>query len=327
MNKRFLFCILGMILTLPAYADGASGSGGSAITTQTYVDNLLNTKQAKFTTTGTNKLMTYGASAGATPGSRDIVTALGTSTTATTVPETGPIVTGINSKQNAVNGTADYVMTGTGTAGTVGEKPVYSTTNNYDIALVEAATVNTAAATAANSELTCIDNDCLLWQINTSGPAGISTRIYLDPSINGISNCYRSLDGTTNSNGTKGQISCSNDTLSLIGATGSKSGRWGIVFSYGEITGMGVCSTQRTGSVATDAQQTILDNEFNSQSGTGNVTSSQSQCWCKMDGPAVSKWVRYGADSTCAKTCAGNCSYRARIGDQNIRQRMFNNLI
>ncbi len=225
---------------LPSYVPMSSDGDGSTITTQTYVDNKLATKQAKITTTGTNKLMTYGASTGATPGSRNIVSTLGTSTTATTVPEVGPIVTGLNGKQNTVNGTANFVMTGTGTAGTVGEKPVYSSTNNYDIALVEAQTVNTAATTAANSELSCIDNDCLLWQINTSGPAGISTRIYLDPSINGISNCYRSLDGTTNSNGTKGQISCSNDTLSLIGATGSKSGRWGIVFSYGEITGMGV---------------------------------------------------------------------------------------
>lgn len=303
---------------------GGSSSGNAVITTQTYVDNALNAKQAKITTTGTNKLMTYGASTGATPGSRDIVSTLGTSTTATTVPTVGPIVTGINTKQDAVNGRANYVITGTGTVGTVGEKPVYSATTNYANALVTAQTINAAVANAANSELTCVDNDCLLWQINTTTPSGLSTRIYLDTLINGTSSCYRRSDGQVDSDGT-----CNADTLSYLGASGNKSGKWGVVFPYGDVSGISVCSTisaSTLGTVATNVQSATLDNQYAQHN---EAISGYQYCWCKMENPTVSgsPWV-FVYNTLQAANCPGTCAILCSNDVQNkstFRMAVFGN--
>ncbi|MBO7656835.1 MAG: hypothetical protein J6S80_03850 [Alphaproteobacteria bacterium] len=300
-----------------AYAPAGGASGGSAVTTQTYVDNKLATKQAKITTTGTNKLMTYGASTGATPGSRDIVSTLGTSTTATTVPEVGPIVTGLNGKQNTVNGTANFVMTGTGTAGTVGEKPVYSTTNNYTSALVTAQTINTAAATAANSELSCIDNDCLLWQINTSGPAGISTRIYLDPSINGIYNCYKTHTGNQSS-----QSSCTSAEYAAL-----SNGSWYTKFPYGGIKGIAICSSVvGSASNTVPSAQSTIQTEYNTWKSNGSVGGTH--CYCKMTDPEVSgsawSWAYKSASTTnCKRDCAWYCGSLSQ-NDVLTRTNIFN---
>ena len=309
-----------------AYAPAGGASGGNAVTTQTYVDNLLSGKQAKITTTGTNKLMTFGSSAG-NIGTKDIVSTLGTSTTATTVPEVGPIVAGINSKQDAVNGTANYVMTGTGTAGTLGEKPVYSTTTNYTNALVTAQTINTAAATAANSELSCIDNDCLLWQINTSGPTGISTRIYLNASINGTSYCYRFYNSTVpGDNG-----ACSSATIAHIS---SHPNTWGTVFPYADVMGISVCATTNggtVGSVASSQLASSLDWQYRDDMGVYHDGSTYKYCWCKMEKPAASGWVFRGAHAasggnsagkTCALQCPKLCGEDVK-NKSNLREAMF----
>ena len=150
-------------------------------TSQSYVDAGVDGLQNKFAGLGANKLMTYPTGTGGTPGSRDIVTTLGTpdattgvysNTTDTTIPTTGAVKTGVNAKQNKVNGTADYVMTGTGTAGTVGQKAVYGNTTQFNDALIEVGTVNSAIVDAVNSELTQVDeNDTpsatgLFWRVN-----------------------------------------------------------------------------------------------------------------------------------------------------------------
>lgn len=299
-------------------------TGEVTVTTQTYVDNLLNTKQAKITTTGTNKLMTYGASTGATPGSRDIVSTLGTSTTATTVPETGPIVAGINSKQDAVNGTANYVMTGTGTAGTVGEKPVYSATTNYPNALVTAQTINTATANAANSELTCVDNDCLLWQISATTPRAMST-IPGDPSINGTDNCYRRAKNTSSlGNQAYYNGTCSADTLSYLGTNYSYSGRWGVVLPYGDISGVSVCAGNGAshGTVATDVQSVALDAALAS----GQQPNTSHGCWCKMENPMPSRWVFYDDVGNYPwDKCALQCASTIKSNTFQMRTIMYNN--
>ena len=317
--SKYGFNVALVLLLVPGITGSAFADTGT-ITSRDYVDDLLDTKQAQIPALNTNTIVTYGTSDGII-GQQTIVTTLGTDATATTSPTTGAVVTGMNTRQSTVNGTADYVMTGTGTAGTVGEKPVYSATNNYDIALVTAQTINTAATDAANSELTCVDNDCLLWQINTSGPTGISTRIYLDPSINGTSYCYRGLSGSRNTDGT-----CTADTLSYLGASGNKSGKWGVVFPYGDVSGISVCSTQSgtTNTAATDAQSTILDGEYTQQSGVGG--NSGGYCWCKMENPdnSAARWVfrtSYSV-SDCALYCAYNCAYRVLIS-ADVRGAVF----
>lgn len=147
----------------------------SFITTQTYVDNVLATKQPTITTTGNSKLMTYGSSAGDIS-STSIVITLGTSTTATTVPTTGAVVTGINTKQDAIDGTANAVVIGTGTAGTFGELPVRGNSQQSN-ALVRASDINSAAKDSANAEMYCktyvtgaeqTSENCLLWQLRSN---------------------------------------------------------------------------------------------------------------------------------------------------------------
>ena len=134
-------------------------------TSKKYVDDELSKKQPQFSGLGNNKLMLYSNTTDGATLSRDIVTELGDSTSATSVPTRGAINTKLATKQNTVNGTAGWVMENTGTAGTVKARPVYSTTDNYKTALVEAEDLNQIVIDAVNSELTQVTDG---WRINDS---------------------------------------------------------------------------------------------------------------------------------------------------------------
>ena len=127
--------------------------------------------QNKIPGSGADKLMIYDDTDGI--GAKQIVSSLGDDTSATNIPDVGAVKAGINEKQDTINGTAGYVMTGTGTAGSVGEKPIYSQSDRYADALVTAETVNTGVINAVNSSLIRVDEDGnqsdngTLWQINT----------------------------------------------------------------------------------------------------------------------------------------------------------------
>lgn len=277
--------------------------GDSTVTSKSYVDTEFSDKQTKLTGTD-GYLALYGAVSGLT-GERQIVTSLGTSTSATTLPTSGAVYTGLSGKQNKVSGTANYVMVGTSTSGSVSEKPIYSNSAQYMNALIETGTLNTAVRNAANNELTCYDNDCTLWQINTTGPTTMVGGY--DPSVNQTSYCCRRLNGSTGTNG-----SCSTSTLTYLGTDDAenKSGKWGKVFPYGNISGISVCSTisGTANTAATDAQTTTLNEEYTAQAGVGDNTGFY--CWCKMINPSSSKWVYYGSRtnaSTCASSCASYC--------------------
>ncbi len=300
-----------------AYAPSSSASG-DAITTRTYVDNLLNTKQAKITTTGTNKLMTFGSSAG-NIGSRDIVSTLGTSTTATTVPEVGPIVTGLNGKQNTVNGTANFVMTGTGTAGTLGEKPVYSSSVQKSNALVTAQTINTAAMDAANSEMMChtyvanasqTPENCLLWAINSTSPTGLE--------IFNLANIIGTTQMTALTS-TKSSGETNRGDPSAYGIAGQSSA-YAIDFGdKGVVKGYGRCSTQSgtNNSETWSNPTTFVDlTDETGQSGArycyctltsytpvgGSPRSLSGPGWVYFD-----SWSGGTGASNCASSCANNC--------------------
>ncbi len=171
-SKILLFGALVSVLTSGAFAATTS----QTVTTQGYVDTAVATKQDKLS--GTNGYaVTYGASAGTTDG-RQIVTSLGSDTTATTLPTTGAVVAGLNAKQNTLNGAANSVITYTGTSGGTGSKGVYQASGSYSSQtnnLAEAGHVNTAVANAFNAHLTCnryatpgdTTSDCLLWNVNT----------------------------------------------------------------------------------------------------------------------------------------------------------------
>ena len=290
-----------------AYAPaGGSGSGGNAVTTQTYVDNLLSGKQARITTTGTNKLMTFGNGAGATPGSRDIVSTLGTSTTATTVPEVGTIVAGINSKQDTVNGIAGRVMAGTGTAGLLDDKLIYTAPLGFTSSLVTAQTVNSIAADAANNELTCAtyatpgntSSECLLWQINTDSATKVKV---LEPK-EGTGYCYKSPNGTQ----------------SLTACTVENKGEWGAVFPDYTVYGIAMCSSHAIpkngnayikGYVPNVQYQQFIQDEYDTWVANGRPDSfNGAYCYCKITTPSGSRWVGFHYGTPQLRACLNGCS-------------------
>ena len=279
-----------------------SGAPDPVVTSKDFVDGTLSNLQTKISGPD-GYLAVYSDSD--QPASREIVLSLGSSTTSTTIPTGSAISIGLDNKQNKVSGTAGYAMLGTSTAGTVSSKPIYSNTAQFSTALVETGTLNSAVINGVNSELSCYDNDCTLWQINTTGPTTMVGGY--DPSVNQTSYCYRRLNGSTGSNG-----SCSTSTLTYLGTDDAenKSGKWGKVFPYGNISGISVCSTisGTANTAATDAQTTTLNEEYTAQAGVGDNTGFY--CWCKMINPSSSKWVYYGSRtnaSTCASTCASYC--------------------
>ena len=309
--------IIGGFVVFSALADD---SVISPVTTKDYVDNVISDKQPLSPITGTNKIMTYGATTGAQTAARDIIRALGNDTSAESVPTQGAVRTGLNTKQDAVIGTEDWVMTGSPYDGGYGGKPIYSATNNFENALVTAETVNNAAIAAANSEFSCetyvegaeqIPDNCLIWRIHTDGPTTLPTpRTSVgDPTIPEISRCFRGLSETITDLNT-----CSANTLNYLGESGNKSGKWGTVFPYGDVMGISVCGTVPGSGGATDEQASILDSEYTAQAGTGVATGHV--CWCQMTLPAKSKWVRvhdYTETDDCAPVCASECSRHIRI--------------
>ena len=166
MNIRHIFMtIAAVLLTSAVLADSSS------VTSKKYVDDFMAGYQNKIPGSGADKLMIYDDTDGI--GAKDIVSSLGVSTSATDVPNVGAVKAGIDGKQDTINGTAGYVMTGTGTAGNVGEKPIYGTSENYVYSLVTAETVNSGVINAVNSSLIRVDadgnpsNTGTLWEINT----------------------------------------------------------------------------------------------------------------------------------------------------------------
>ncbi|MBO7656834.1 MAG: hypothetical protein J6S80_03845 [Alphaproteobacteria bacterium] len=168
-SYTLLFGAIASIIAFEAFAVSKT------VTTQGYVDTKVATKQDKLTGSS-GYAVTYGSSAGTT-GSRQIVTSLGTSTTATTLPTTGAVVSGLNGKQGTINGPANSVVTYTGSSGGTSSQGVYQASGSYSSqtdSLAEAGHVNTAVTNAFNAHITCgtyatpgdTTSDCLLWNVN-----------------------------------------------------------------------------------------------------------------------------------------------------------------
>ena len=314
-------------------------------TSKSYVDAAVATRQNKFVSLGANKLMTYPTQLGGTPGSRDIVATLGTpnantgdysNTNDTTIPTTGAVNAAIAAKQdvNAINGTANYVMTHTGTAGVLGEKAIYGTGTQLSDALVEVGTLNSAVINAVNSELTPVSG--IGWRINTvenlTLPA-LRTPVP-DASISADFRCTRALSGDVSYS----TYDCNSAAIvSELGAQDNKSGRFGAPFEYGNIIGRSVCSAiagSEQGQVATDAENATMDSEFTSQTGIGTSALNESQlnCWCKTESwdgaPMVSSWVfvqSRASSEICANACSNLCGNRLR-GNEAFRTALYNSV-
>ena len=155
---------------LSAVATGAYAVGQNIPTSRAYVDSNVATKQAILSANGANTAVTFPTTTGGTPGTRTINTSLGTSTSDTGLATTGSINTELNKKQGNINGTANTVVTYTGSSGGVSSKGVYSSGSAYSGqtgALTEAQHVNAAVQNGFNAHLTCANQDCTLWNVNT----------------------------------------------------------------------------------------------------------------------------------------------------------------
>ena len=164
MNIRHIFMtIAAIMLASAAVADSSS------VTSKKYVDDFIAGYQNKIPGSGADKLMIYDDTDGIS--AKQIVSSLSTNTSATNIPDVGAVKGGLDGKQDTINGSAGYVMTGTGTAGDVGERAIYGTGTNHVDALVTAGTVNTAVTNAVNNSLIRVDEngdvdpDGTLWQI------------------------------------------------------------------------------------------------------------------------------------------------------------------
>ena len=155
-----------LVIILALFVGFAYAENENVPTSKKFVDAALAQKQPKFEALGNDKLMLYSDTTDGAVTSRDIVTTLGTGTSADTVPTVGAINAGLATKQDVLNGPSGWVAENTGVAGAVVQKPVYSATNNYSNALVEVETLNNAVINAVNSELTVVPG--VGWTINTA---------------------------------------------------------------------------------------------------------------------------------------------------------------
>jgi len=154
------------VIIVALFVGFAYAANENVPTSKKFVDDALAQKQPKFDGLGNDKLMLYSKTADGVVASRDIVTTLGNSTSADSVPTVGAINAGLDTKQDILNGDAGWVVTNTDTSGIVTQKPIYSATNNYSNALVEVETLNNAVINAVNSELTVVPG--VGWTINTA---------------------------------------------------------------------------------------------------------------------------------------------------------------
>ena len=165
MSIKRIFIVISAI-----FAASAVFADNSSVTSKKYVDDLMSGYQGKLPGSGANKLMIYDDETGI--GEKSIETTLVSN--ATGVPTVGAVKTGLDGKQDTITGTAGCVMTGTGNAGEVGERAIYSANTNYSDSLVTAETVNTGVINAVNSSLIRVNeqgapsDSGTLWEINTS---------------------------------------------------------------------------------------------------------------------------------------------------------------
>ena len=330
MKRNLLYYgALGMIMSIPAYATLETDQ---LPTSKAYTDAQLNTVQDAFAGLGENKLMTYPTTAGGTPGSRDIVTTLGTpnasgdytNTTDTTVATRGAINTGLSNKQDTLHGTSGYAVLGTGTAGTLSEKAIYGTGTQFEDALIETGTLNQAVIDAVNSELTLVnengqpDSNGTLWKIADS----LTLLTIANPVIDmlnalvntrGTGKCFKLL--------ATGSVDAGTCT-----STPSKCGDWGATFEYNnetvQISGISACSTVdeglSRGDVATNQSQ--IDTDYTTTGNTApNTNPPGKYCYCKMETaagePAESRWVfrnSYSSSFECASNCTSHCAHYVR---------------
>ena len=296
----------------------------SVMTSTTYVEAQVSGLQDNFAGLGADTLMTFGSQAGQVL-SRDIVTTLGTpnasgnytNTSDNSVPTTGAINSGIDNKQNLLNGTTGFAITGTGTDGVLDEKAIYSLQVGAN-SLIEAGTLNSAIVEAVNSEMTQInengqpDENGTLWRINDSVTLLPTSSIDLMTLIGTVVGTgYTSNDYTGSNTEDYGMSNTviSNDPMAFAVDYGNN----GMIKGHGRCSTLGVTTPwyNNNNTFASDHFVENLTDETVPYTGGTN-------CYCHLDSyipvsdsaqSLSASWV-FGGNYPSATYCASGCPNR-----------------
>ena len=329
--RKLITSIVGITCVMGSYV--AYADNESAVTSKSYVDAALSGKQDILESRSGDIIVTYPRNGGS-PIVHEIKDELGSeSNTSDTGLPTAESVDGATGGkiERLANLPNNNIVTYSMNTYEPTSTPIYdNTVNTFGNGVVRAGTLNSAIGSAVQDELIQVDENNVasatgtLWRINTSAPVALPVSKTLDASINGTGDCYRRLNGQSHGNGT-----CSADTLSYLGANTSsnKSGKWGTVFPYGDVSGISVCSSLKPtaayygdenweynwGYIANSSENQTLSSEYTSQAGNGTLSGNQFYCWCKMENPAVSSWVFRDTNDD-SSFCALNCAYSCVSG-------------
>ena len=268
---------------------------------QKYVDAEMAKLQPNFAGLGNDKLVLYSNTTNGAVGSRDIVTTLGDSTTATTVPTRGAILTGVNTKQDLFHGRSGYAMVGTGVENVFEDKPIYSAQNNYSRALVEAGTLNQAVVDAVNSELIAVPG--VGWRINTADNLTLldTSNAYLDPEVSPTAICGRA-DINTSFTSSGSECWCSDGQSHEDVCNTLQYSEWVIIYPTYQLKGISLFAPGNLEGeyVANASDQVRLDQLYASSLTSGYeglATPGQGWCYYKITSPVVSSWVAQQANN------------------------------
>lgn len=168
--------------TVVSPGDGrATAADAKTVTSQRYVDKAVERKQKAFDGERDTVVM-YTSTAGGVD-SKTIEGDL--SGNSAGLPKVDAVNAGLNKKQEKISAVpsarSGNIVTYTGTAGQVGERALYRSTQTYNSqGLVEASNVNKAISSGLNGNLSCNsnhgpNNECWLWTITTQPTGAVYT--------------------------------------------------------------------------------------------------------------------------------------------------------
>ena len=175
LGKWFVF---GIIATVVGVSFAEEAVDRKTATSLKYVTHELDTRQNKFGA-DTNKAMEYTDSAGMVQ-KRAVTSDLDNGGTES-LPMVGGVNTKLNQKQDDIAAVNDHTaVTYTGTAGGIGQKGIYQTTESYadqSDNLIDAKTFNAALKNGLDSEFKCREDNldpvsglCWLYTIHNTSP-------------------------------------------------------------------------------------------------------------------------------------------------------------
>jgi len=314
--KKTIAFVFSIMAVLPVFAGSPN-----VPTSEKYVDDKMDEKQNLFGKKSSDTVVVYSSQQGVT-GERAIRGDLdGVSLNDNAISTVGALDRrALNYKLDAfANLPSSNVMTYHDRT-LVAARPIYSANTAFKDALVDAETANAAIINAIENEFTAVDANGnpdpngTLWRLNTAPVAPITIASNLGVNENGTGFCYKSATGAYKRRGT-----CSTTLYN-----GLANGGWGAVFSYGEVSGISVCTSalppdflKYAGGDADYNGKYIVENQSAIQQYYNSGNSSGMFCYYKMTGPLASPWI-FGGSAGSATSCSNACANMAGYNIANV---------